>query len=73
MRLDRLDLPVPAVPAVPETVRAADAGSLDARTRQALIKLLGRAIDLVGDAETRALAPSLVAFLAGSPNDAISP
>ena len=65
MRLDhRLDL---LLPAVPETVPgAAETGLLDAQTRQVLIKLLGRAIDLVGEAETRALAPALVAYLAGS-------
>ena len=64
MRLDhRLDLFVPAVPG--RVPAASDPVLLDSPTRQALIKLLGRAIDLVGEAETRALAPSLVAHLAG--------
>jgi hypothetical protein len=65
MRLNRLDLPVPALPTTLSAT--ADAAQLDARTQQALIKLLGRAIDLVGEAETRALAPALVAYLARPP------
>ena len=64
MRLDRLDLPLPAAPA------AADRIPLDTRTRQALIKLLGRAIDSYGDTETRALAPALIAYLGGRPYEA---
>ena len=69
MRLDhQLD---PLVPGVPETVPAAgDPVLLDPRTRQVLIKLLGRAIDLVGETETRALAPALVACIAGRPYEA---
>src|SRR5512135_205427 len=70
MRLNRLDLPVLAVPeAVRAAAGAADAAPLDARTRQALIKLLGRAIDLIGDEATRALAPRLVAYLASPPTE----
>jgi hypothetical protein len=69
MRLDhRLDM---LAPAVPESVPAgSDRVLLDPRTRQALIKLLGRAIDLVGETETRALAPAFVACIAGRPYEA---
>ena len=68
MRLDRFDL---LLPAMLETAPGATGTSpLDPLTRQALIKLLGRAIDLVGEAETRALAPTLVAYLAGRPYEA---
>lgn len=69
MRLDhRLDLLVPAVPG--RVPAASDPVLLDPPTRQALIKLLGRAIDLVGEAETRALAPVLVACLTSRPMEA---
>ncbi len=69
MRLDhRLDLLLPAVPEPGPA--AAETGPLDAQTRQVLIKLLGRAIELVGETETRALAPALVACLAGRPYEA---
>ncbi len=54
------------LPAMPETGPVAtDDAPLDPRARDALIKLLGRAIDVVGEAEARALAPALVACLTG--------
>ncbi len=65
MQLDRFDL---LLPALPETVpTGSDSVLLDSRTRQALIKLLGHAIDLVGVEQTRALAPRLIAYLASPP------
>ena len=65
MQLDRFDL---LLPAMRETAAGAtDTSLLDPLTRQALIKLLGRAIDLVGVEQTRALAPRLVAYLTGLP------
>ena len=64
MRLDRFDL---LLPAVPEAAPGATDTPLDPLTRQALIKLLGRAIDLVGVEQTQALAPRLVAYLTGLP------
>jgi hypothetical protein len=64
MQLDRLDL---VSPAVPETVPAATDGQLDEPTREALIKLLGRAIELVGLEQARVLAPRLVAYLTAPP------
>jgi len=46
---------------------AAEPGCLDATTRDVLIKLIGRAIDLIGVDTARALTPALVGYLAGVP------
>jgi len=46
---------------------ASEPGYLDAATRDVLIKLIGRAIDLLGVDTARALAPTLVGYLAGAP------
>ena len=46
---------------------ASESSSLDAATRDVLIKLIGRAIDLLGVDTAQVLAPILIGYLAGVP------